>query len=307
MDKQLSITVFYGGISSEREVSLKTGRNIGEALANRGMQVSFCDVTDDFVITPRKPECDVAFIALHGKYGEDGNIQRFFEREGILFTGSSSSSSALAMNKVEAQRVFENAAIPVPRSVFVDLSTSEIPKKVPLEFPVIVKPSREGSTFGITIAKQPDELCLAVMHAAKFDSLVLIEEFIVGREFTVGIVGDMTLPVLEVIPEKEFFTFECKYNGKAIFEFSEDISSSTLAEMQLLARRAYEVAHCSGIARVDFMLSNSGTPYVLEINTIPGMTSRSLVPKAAQKIGISFEELCELAVELARQGTPDRV
>ena len=300
IDKQLAVTIFYGGISSEREISLETGKNIGMALADRGMLVNYCDVTPDFVRSPVIPECDVAYIALHGKFGEDGGIQAVFEKANIPFTGSSSISSSLAMNKVEAQRIFSKAGIPVPKSISLDMEREKnIPEDIGISFPVVVKPSREGSTFGISVANNQQELRIAVLSAAKFDSLILIEEFIKGREFTVGVIGEIVLPVLEVIPEHEIFTHECKYHDKASFEFSKDLPMGALLEMQLHAREAYQALNCSGIARVDFIYSDSGIPYILEINTVPGMTSHSLVPMAAAKIGISFEKLCGLGVKFA--------
>ncbi|MDZ7814726.1 MAG: ATP-grasp domain-containing protein [Planctomycetota bacterium] len=198
MSEKVRVNVFYGGFSSERSVSLETGRNVGNALKKLGYPVKFVDVNRDFPDSPYGLDCDVAFIALHGEFGEDGGIQDVLESADVPFTGSSAAASRLALNKVQAQRLFSFNGIPVPpsHSARGREEVMALVRKVQ-GYPVIVKPAREGSTYGISVVRRCEQLRSALERALEFDELVLVEKFIEGREFTVGLVGSRALPVLE--------------------------------------------------------------------------------------------------------------
>jgi len=248
---------------------------------------------------------DVVFNGLHGGAGEDGTIQGLLDLAGLPYTGSGVLGSALAMNKITSKRLFERAGIRTPEWVVVDgrLRNGDAGlRKVPstLGLPVVVKPSNQGSTVGVTRVDQEEALAEAVRKAGAYSAEVIIERFIAGRELTVALLAGEALPIVEIIPEHGFYDYECKYShGKSRYEVPASVSEETRREAHAMAVMAYQVLHTQDYGRVDMRLGEDGKVYCLEMNTLPGMTGTSLVPKAARAAGIEFPDLCERIVELA--------
>ncbi len=295
--KDKIIGVLMGGLSKEREISLRSGTAILDALLVKGYDAVSIDVDRKIPRALKETGVEVAFLALHGRYGEDGCIQGLLEILNIPYTGSSVMASALGLDKHLTKVVARAAGLPVPEDVFIDANReriSEAVQKITLGFPVLVKPSREGSTIGILKVETKSELEAAVRKAAQLDSRVLVECFLKGREVTVGILDGEALPVLEVVPKKGFYDFEAKYTPGATEYFCPaDIPAALAKRLQADGQRIFRALGCDGVARADFIIGADQVPYFLEINTLPGMTSTSLVPKAAKAAGISFEDLVE--------------
>jgi D-alanine-D-alanine ligase len=260
---------------------------------------------------PTQRDTDVIFLGLHGGQGEDGTIQALLDLTGVPYTGSGHLASALAMDKDLSKRLFRAAGVPTADWVMVRRRPGESAIERPptsavraLGMPVIVKPSKQGSTVGLSIVKESSQLDTAIGAAFEFDDEVMVERFIPGREFTVGILGDEALPVGEIIPKHEIYDYECKYTaGMAEEVFPARISGEEAARVQSYARKAFEALKLRGYARIDFRLSSvDGEFYCLEANTLPGMTQLSLIPQAAAAAGISFPELCDRIVQLALAG-----
>lgn len=288
--KKMKIGVLMGGLSTEREISLRSGRAVCQALISKGYNAVAIDVGRDVAEKIAKEKIDIAFIALHGKYGEDGAIQGLLEIIGIPYTGSDVLASALAINKILAKKIFMLNKIPTPE--FAVVCGGKAIQAI--QMPVIVKPNSQGSTIGVTVVKNKTYLAKAVKKALRYDDTVLIERFVKGREITVGILNSKALPVVEIRPKIGIYDFTAKYTKGA----TEYIAPAPLPKM--LEKKAGEVAlkafnslGCRGSARVDIMLDNKNRPYVLEVNTVPGMTELSLLPKAAACAGISFSNLVE--------------
>jgi D-alanine-D-alanine ligase len=322
----MRIAVLMGGVSSEREVSLASGKEVARALREVGHEVAEIDVKDeldtshlssssgnnkaliDFVSNPAVVSSEIVFIALHGGAGEDGTVQALLDIMRKPYTGSGMLASALSMDKVLSKRIFEQSGIPTPdwRSVEnADSNSIDAAVSSMGGLPVVTKPRNQGSTIGISIVKEVAQVAPAVESALKYSSDILVEKYIVGRELTVGILGDGALPVIEVAPEKGFYDYECKYTrGKSKYIVPAKIAASKSQEAQELALKAYRVLGCEDFARVDFRLSHEGQLQCLEVNTIPGMTGTSLVPMAARASGQAFPQLvdkiCRLA--LSRRG-----
>jgi len=293
--------VLMGGPSSEREVSLATGAGISKALRSLGMEVAEVDVRDENFALP--VGVDLAFIALHGTFGEDGQVQKILEDRGLAYTGDGVRESELAFDKIRSKEKFIEHGVSTP-----EWETIHAGKRPTMKVPLVVKPSRQGSTVGIHIVKRPDELDTALADAAKFDRDLLIEQFIPGRELTVGILGDQALPILEIIPKGGFYDFDTKYpflNPKAGAS-AQHICPAKIDpaaagdEIQDLALRAFRALGLKVYGRVDVILSDKGEPFVLEVNTIPGMTEASLLPEAAMAAGISYVDLCLQIIQLSR-------
>jgi D-alanine-D-alanine ligase len=322
----MKIAVLKGGVSSEREVSLASGREIAKALREVGHQVVEIDVKDaletyhsgasssnntgliDFVSNPDVASSDIVFIALHGGAGEDGTVQALLDVMGKPYTGSGMLASALSMDKVLSKRIFEQVGVITPdwRSVEnANLRSVEIAVSSLGGLPVVTKPRNQGSTIGISIVKEETQIEPAVESALKFSRDILVEKYIAGREITVGILGNSALPVIEVAPSKGFYDYECKYTrGKSKYIVPAKIAEGKSREAQEAALKAYRALGCQDFARVDFRLSREGELQCLEVNTIPGMTGTSLVPMAARGNGMPFprlvDEICRLA--LSRRG-----
>lgn len=289
-----SVAVLMGGWSAEREISLKTGSAVLRALEKLGRECWAVDVDRQLAnkLSEKKP--DIAFIALHGKGGEDGAVQGLLEVLGIAYTGSGILSSSLAMNKKYSKWLFERHSIKTPPYILV--SAEEVPAvgQIPFGFPLIVKPVSEGSTIGVSIVQQPEGLQDALLEAFKYGKEALVEKFIDGRELTVGIIGRRALPPLEIIPEKGFYDYQAKYqSSETRYRVPADIPDALADQLSSMALSAVSVLDCRGAARVDFRVDGDGVPYILEVNTIPGMTESSLLPKAAGSVGLSFEKLVE--------------
>lgn len=315
MYKARNVAVLMGGVSSEREVSLRSGTAVSEALKQAGHNVIRIEVNDEKVEELDGLEIDVAFIALHGYFGEDGGIQCLLESKGIPYTGSGAEASRTAMDKIETKRRFLARGLPTPDyiSLFQAHITTEMKRFVDmLGFPVIVKPARNGSSIGVSIVKDFTGLKKGLEKALEFNSKVLIEKYIHGRELTVGILGNNPLPIIEIKPAAEFFDYAAKYiDNKTEYNTAVSLPSSIYNEVQETAIKAHQTIGCKGFSRVDMILGEQNPSsrdlgfaspiYLLEINTIPGFTGKSLLPKAARAANIGFVDLCNMIVELALQ------
>jgi len=294
--KKKKVAVMMGGLSREREISLKTGKAILKALTEKGYTVTAIDVGEDIGEKLVRGKIECAFLALHGRFGEDGTIQGMLELMRIPYTGSDVLASALAMHKIMAKKFFLCEKIPTPR--FEVLQREEIKKglqkKISLPLPVVVKPAREGSTIGISIVRREEELLSAFKKAVEYDEEILIEEFMKGKEITVGILEDIPLPMIEIVPKSGFYDFHSKYTkGETQYILPARISREKYLYAQEISLKAFQTLGCSGVARVDLMTDENENPFVIDINTMPGMTETSLLPKAASYAGIPFEDLVE--------------
>lgn len=338
----MRITVLMGGASSERNVSLASGIRIVKALRSRGHDVTPFDPSRGMIDAVAERElsekgvgteppsletlaestggsflpaletyrelaaAEVVFLALHGGQGEDGTLQALLDMAHICYTGSGHLASALAMDKDLSKKLFRAAGVQTAEWLMAPASIEEVVSSLGL--PVVVKPSKQGSTVGLTVVKERGQFEEAVKEAWRFDDEVMIEKFIPGRELTVGVLGDRALPVGEIKPKHEIYDYECKYTaGMAEEEFPAQLSAITAAEMQRQAVAAFRALKLGGCARVDFRLAFSddgageGEFYCLEANTLPGMTELSLIPQGAAAMGLSFADLCEEIVNLARR------
>ncbi len=290
------IALLMGGLSKEREVSLKTGAAILGALQRRGYEVVSMDIKDaSFIDALRSQNFDAAFIALHGRYGEDGSIQGILEWLKIPYTGSSIKANALCFDKVATKAFLSHFGVPSPKYQVLrrgdDLQA--FVNGFDLPYPVIVKPNTEGSTIGISRVFEAKDLAPALTEALKYDSVVLIEQYIQGREVTVGVLGGFALPIIEIRPKGGFYDFTSKYTpGATEYLVPAPIEEDLATKLQNLSVQIFKALECAGAVRADFMIDASGEPFFLEVNTIPGMTETSLLPKAAQCAGINFEDLC---------------
>jgi D-alanine-D-alanine ligase len=297
---QKRIAVLMGGMSSEREVSLATGHGVSKALRSLGMDVVDVDVRDESFQLPG--DVHLAFIALHGTFGEDGQIQQLLERRGVAYTGEGIEESRLAFDKITAKEKFLAHGVRTP-----EWETIHADQRPRMQLPIVIKPPRQGSTVGIHIVKKQEELAPAIADAAKYDRKLLIEKFVSGRELTIGILGEHALPILEIIPKGGFYDFNNKYpflnpraGGGAEHVCPARIDEKKTAEIQDLALQAFRALGLRVWGRVDVILSDSGEPFVLEVNTIPGMTEASLLPEAAATAGIGYADLCARIIALSR-------
>lgn len=287
-----------GGLSAEREVSLRSGEACLNALFATGYNAAAIEVGRDLPTKLKEEGIEVAFIALHGRYGEDGAVQGMLELMGIPYTGSGVLASALAMNKVFAKKVFSASGLTVAsylvlhRGERLNLSTSDF------SLPVVIKPSQEGSSVGVGIVRTEAQIEAALELAFKYDKDILVEQFIQGSEVQVGIVGDKALGAIEIVPKNEFYDFEAKYTpGMAEHIFPARLAEDIYRKVLQDALKAHEALGCSDYSRVDFLVTEQGECYILEVNTLPGMTSISLLPEIAQGVGINFEDLVERILE----------
>jgi D-alanine-D-alanine ligase len=291
-DKPHRIAVLMGGPSAEREVSLRTGAACAGALRECGYEVSEVIVEDENFVVP--PGTDLAFISLHGTFGEDGQVQDILNARGIPFTGADADTSRVTIDKEKTKEKFRAAGVPTPQGQLVH-RVEEI--TVPL--PVFIKPNSQGSSVGSRAAHTRQEAAAAVANALKYDSSVLVEQLIKGRELTVGVLGPQVLPVIEIRPLEGFYDYTNKYTkGKTEYFCPAQLTEDLTAQIQRHALAAHRAVGNTIYSRVDFLLEGD-TPWCLEINTIPGMTATSLLPKAAAAVGITFPELCRRIVELS--------
>ena len=328
----MRVTVLMGGTSSERDVSLASGLRVAQALRSHGHEVRTVDTVRGELsvgeeqgmleggrvvktVPPdvqalarinrelptsltRLGEPDVIFLALHGGTGEDGTIQALLDLTGVPYTGSGHLASALAMDKDLSKQLFRSAGVRTADWLMAPASIAQV--EAALGFPVIVKPSKQGSTVGLSLVRDRSLLAEAIAEAFRHDDEVMIEAFIPGRELTVGILGGAAMPVGEIIPVTELYDYECKYTpGMAREIFPAELHAEQTAEVQRLAKLAFSALKLGGCARIDFRMTSSGDFYCLEANTLPGMTELSLIPQAAAAAGISFPALCDRIVKLA--------
>lgn len=285
-----------GGLSREREISLKTGKAVLKALHEKGYPAIAIDVGENIAEKLVKEKIDCAFLALHGRFGEDGTIQGMLELMRVPYTGSGVLASALAMHKIMAKKFFLYEKIPTPRfEVFHREDIQKGPQKIfPLPFPLIVKPAREGSTIGVSIVQKEEEWIPALNKAVEYDDEILIEEFMKGKEITVGILEDIPLPIIEIVPKSGFYDYHSKYTkGETQYILPARISREKYLYAQEISLKAFQTLGCTGVARVDLMTDENENPFVIDVNTMPGMTETSLLPKAASYAGIPFEDLVE--------------
>ncbi len=331
----MRITVLTGGSTPERDVALAGAAQVVAALRAGGHLVTVVDTVSgaiesddeqqllvssvgsdppsqeelrllamrecltDLIALPALRETDLVFIVLHGKQGEGGEVQALLEAGGIPYAGSGPLGSGLAMDKDIAKRLLRDAGIPTPRWVTHPTTPEDVST---LGLPVVVKPSKAGSTVGLSIARRTDELEAAIRSALDYDDEVIIEQYLDGREFTVGILGEEALAVGEIIPQHEIFDYECKYTPGMTQEiFPADLPAGTTDRLRTLALQAHRVLKLRDFSRVDFRLASDGTPHCLELNTLPGLTATSLLPQSAAAAGIDFGELCHRICTLALQ------
>jgi D-alanine-D-alanine ligase len=337
----MNITVLLGGTSAERDVSLSSGLRIVDALRSRGHRVTPFDPARGVISAeqersmragkvvqtappdpatlrsleqgsfipslgaqPEIQSADVIFLALHGGMGEDGTIQAMLDMVGARYTGSGHLASALAMDKDLSKHLFRAAGVPTADWLMAPASEDEVAEAV--GFPAIVKPSKQGSTVGLSLVRDPARLAEAIEEAFRHDDEVMIERFVPGRELTVSVLGTQALPVGEIKAKHEIYDYECKYTpGMASEEFPADLTAAQTEEVQRLALAAFRALKLGGYARIDFRMTPEGEFSCLEANTLPGMTDLSLLPQAAQAAGISFDALCERIARDAGRATRD--
>lgn len=331
MNKKLKIILLVGGASPERAVSKDTSKSIYETLIKLDHEVhlidpaygkdqpeerekyfckeDFSDITETNYLSafnlPVFENVDLVFLGLHGNYGEDGTVQSILEMKGIKFTGSDSVSSVIAMDKVLSKILFDREKIPTPDWFSLsknDFDLQKVQAKLSSGFGyhVVVKPNDQGSTVGLTICKSESELKNSIENAFKFSDLILLEKYIAGRELTVAVLNNEALPVLEIKPKSGFYDYEAKYTaGKSEYIVPADMPDDVSEKMRKDALKSFKALRCSVYGRVDFRMDEENNYYVLEVNTLPGMTSLSLVPKMAKAVGISFDELIEKIIGLS--------
>lgn len=332
--KKLKIALLVGGSSPEREVSKESSKSIAQAVKSLGHDLILIDPsygnnqpkeenlffekedyaevkTENYVVALNShllDNVDLVFIGLHGKNGEDGTVQSLLELRGIKYTGSKVLSSALAMDKMMTKIMFQHFDVTTPKWFVVnaevkdyDLVSDKIKKF--FGYPCVIKPNDQGSTVGLTICRGESEVEKSIKLARQFSYKVLIEKYIQGREVTVGILGQQTLPVLEIVPKHGLYDYEAKYTeGMSEYIVPADIPEDVAHHLQHQALLAFNSVNCSNYARVDFRLTNDNKNYCLEVNTLPGMTSHSLIPKMAKAVGISFNELIERIINYELNG-----
>lgn len=320
-EKKSVIGVLLGGFSAERAISLKSGSAVAAALKSLGYPVKIIDINKPSIKELDTPRIDIAFIALHGQFGEDGEIQGLLEKKGIVYTGSGPEASRQALDKVLSKEIFTKRGILTPAYRIITQTQPQSDIKG-LTYPVVVKPRSQGSSVGVSIVKKADGLKTALEQAFKHQTEALVEKHISGREVTVAVLGEEALPVIELKLQESFYNYHAKYEDELTeYIVNPDFTSSpdsgaafgepcpwgrdptggyhVLRQIQAIGLKAHRVLGCRGFSRVDMIYSEAGEPFVLEVNSIPGLTERSLVPKAAQAVGIAFPQLCERIIELA--------
>ncbi|MFB9867588.1 D-alanine--D-alanine ligase [Vreelandella sulfidaeris] len=286
------VVVVYGGTSAERDVSLKSGAAVLAALQRKGIDVCGYDPREQGLVGLEQLAPSVVFVALHGRGGEDGTLQGALELLGIPYTGSGVLASALGMDKQRTKQVWSAVGLPTPDSIMLDASADWSAVVAKLGLPLIVKPVHEGSTLGISIVKSQAALEAAYYEAAQFDARVMAERFVVGDEYTVALLGDQVLPAIRVEVPGGFYDYEAKYIANTTqYHLPCGLDAEQEAELAVLCQRAFEAIGGAGWGRVDVMRDSDGQFWLLEVNTVPGMTDHSLVPQAAAHAGISFDDL----------------
>ena len=296
----MKVAVILGGTSYERDVSLKTGKAVVEACRVNNYDVETVIIDENYKkFLPIFKNVDIVFNALHGTLGEDGTIQKWLEENNIKFTGSNSISSALCMNKIECKKILKKNKFLTPKWFEFDegLKITNVP------MPCIVKPNEQGSTFGLSYVDKAKDLKPAILNSQKYDKSVLIEEYISGKEITVGIIQKSSMPIVEILPKNKIYDYKCKYTkGMSKYNCPAVINKSLSKKIMSDSVKIFKLLGCSGYGRIDFIIDNNENYYFLEINTLPGMTSTSLLPIAAKAQGLSFSELVRKIIDLGLNG-----
>jgi D-alanine-D-alanine ligase len=303
---KMKIGVLMGGLSSEREVSLASGRAILDALKTKGYDTVAVDVGRDAAAQIARTGVEAAFIALHGTFGEDGAIQGLLEIMGIPYTGSGILASAMGMDKIVSKQMFKAQELLVgPYTVITSGDRKGVEAAVrDIGFPAVVKPCSEGSSVGVSIVSNKKEMGPAVELAFQYGRAILVEKHIKGKEVQVGVLGDRALGAIEIVPKEAFYNYKAKYEkGMSDHFFPARIPDETYRRTLVAGLAAHRCLGCAGYSRVDFIIDEQGLPYILEVNTLPGMTATSLLPEIARGVGISFPELVEKILRLALDRT----
>jgi D-alanine-D-alanine ligase len=292
-----------GGSSAEREVSLRSGKAVMEALERRGYPCRALDADRTLPELLGNPRPDVAFIALHGRGGEDGTVQGVLEYLGIPYTGSGVLASALAMDKERSKQLFESRGITTPPFVVVGRKDDVAPAMLPFGFPLVVKPVDEGSTIGVSVVHQTVELAPSLEAARRHSARVMLEQFVPGREITVSLMGSWAFPAVEIIPEGEIYDYQSKYESSITrYVVPAPMSIDQSDRLASIAREAVRTLGCRGAVRADFRIDADDKPWLLEVNTIPGLTDKSLLPMAAAAAGMPFDDLVEEMLKMGLEG-----
>ncbi|MCA0985814.1 D-alanine--D-alanine ligase [Guptibacillus algicola] len=300
----MKVAVLYGGTSAEREVSLSSGKGIIAALEHNGHDVVGIDFHPERISEILKLDVDMVFIGLHGRFGEDGRIQGLLDMLEIPYVGSGVLGSAVAMDKAKSKKVLQETSIRLAKDLVLERGDNYANLDLPFDFPVVVKPNSEGSTIGLTIAQNEDELVQGIEEAFRFDTKVILEEFISGTEVTVAVLGEKgnvrSLPVVEIVPRNAYYDYESKYaEGGSEHIVPARISKEFTDMIQEESVLAHELLGCETYSRVDYIIPKDGSkPVFLEVNTLPGMTPTSLYPDAAKEIGFTYEEMIEELLQL---------
>ncbi len=295
-----NIGILYGGISAEKEISIKSSAAVNKACKELGYKTILLELDGNLHnLIPKLKRIDFVFIALHGGKGENGVIQGLLDSLNIPYNGSGVLASSLGMEKSLTKQLAKSSGIQTPFwKIFKDINNSK--EYIPTKYPVVVKPSADGSTIGLTIVKEQKELTGAIELANKYDGHIMIEDYIEGRELTVTVIGQKVYPIVEIIPKHKYYDYECKYQkGMSEYICPAILSDELTDKIQNIALNIFNILQCSGYARADFILDKRNNPWFLEINTLPGMTATSLVPKSAMAVGISFNYLIQMIIDEA--------
>lgn len=304
------IALLAGGDSEERSISLKSGAAVQSALSSRGHSVMHLDPQLFDLQEVDWRQFDVAFLALHGRFGEDGQVQQILEQAGMPYTGSHAAASRLAFSKSAAKERFQQHGVPTPHYALIHYSDDlERLRRlaIGMNFPVVIKPDTQGSSIGVTIVHQIHQIEPAVRTCFQFDSFGLMETAIQGTEWTVAVLGDQILPAIEIEAPHGVFDYHSKYHSDATrYRFDYSVSAETVRQIEATGLAACRALGTRGLARVDLMLDRQGQPWVLEVNTVPGLTDHSLAPKAAGRLGLDFADLCERMIQASLPGSTPR-
>lgn len=314
----MKIAVLYGGTSGEREVSLSTGKGIIKALQNKGHEVTAIDFSPQKIDEVLAMDVELVFIGLHGRFGEDGKIQGLLDMLEVPYVGSGVLASALAMDKAKSKQLFAlNGLITAKSEVYEvtdDTLFDSIEKEVRQTFtlPFVIKPNQEGSTLGLTIVKEDHQIRTAIETAANSDSMILVEDYVKGKEVTVPVMGhkgkERALPVIEIIPKNDYYDFDSKYKpGGSEHIVPAKLGDDLTTKLQNESILAHQLLGCDVYSRVDFIINEKNEPVILEVNTLPGMTPTSLFPDSAQVIGLSYDDLIQKFVELSLRNNKKKV